>query len=518
MARFIMANRRAGKFHDRDKAEARASVAATLRTLPGIDIVADNDPGDPTARRVVVFEADPAEMGARQAALPPDTIIEPEILHWPAANPPPSFLPPISPPPGPSPARRSAESLFRAAAGRFDLAATGGGAPLAGAAATLYLSGPDGMREAAGVTDGDGRLSLPLEPGLVPAALVVQPVHGYWVILRRDPVSGAVVECPPLPRDGPLAWWHRLLGIDVPDDAHAPSSGAGITVGVVDTGIGPHGGLAHAAGIGAFLGGGFEAGAQAAADADRHGTHVAGTIGARPRHPGDHAGIAPGCTLVAARVFASADAGANQGDIANAIDALSRDHGADLINLSLGAARGSLIERDAIQDALERGTLCICAAGNDGGPVNYPAAFPETVAVSALGLAGTAPPGSMSADRRSSRPEDAGRDGLFLANFSSRGEAVTCAAPGVGIIAPVPGAAGGGRDAYAVMDGTSMASPAACAALAVLLGRDAAYRALPRDIRRAEAARAVLLGALRDAGLGPYLQGGGIPYAGGGIV
>jgi subtilisin len=45
------------------------------------------------------------------------------------------------------------------------------------------------------------------------------------------------------------------------------------------------------------------------------------------------------------------------------------------------AASASMILHDTILDAGDRGTLCICAAGNYGGPVRYPAAFAECVAV-----------------------------------------------------------------------------------------------------------------------------------------
>ena len=65
--------------------------------------------------------------------------------------------------------------------------------------------------------------------------------------------------------------------------------------------------------------------------------------------------------------------------------------GVDLINMSLGAPQGSAIERDAIQDALERGTLCICAAGNSNGPVNSQRPSLRTIAVSAIGLLGWGP-------------------------------------------------------------------------------------------------------------------------------
>jgi len=186
--------------------------------------------------------------------------------------------------------------------------------------------------------------------------------------------------------------------------------------------------------------------------------------------------------------------------------------GCDLLNLSLGSTKRSEITEDAVQDAFERGTLCICAAGNDGGPINYPAAYQACVAVSAIGLAGWGPAVSLSATRLPDKHEFHGQDNYYLANFSSYGVGLACAAPGVGIISTVPDPSG--RTApYAVMDGTSMASPAACGALAVILSRDSSYQSLPRDTTRSQTARALLVRNCRPIGLVSEYEGRGIPFA-----
>jgi subtilisin len=219
--------------------------------------------------------------------------------------------------------------------------------------------------------------------------------------------------------------------------------------------------------------------------------------------------VAPGATLIVARVFPGPDAGASQADIANAIDDLSRGRNADLINMSLGADTPSNIELDAIRDALQRGTLCVCAAGNDGGAVSWPAAFDETVAVSAIGLKNTAPVGSLSAGRTPTDPSRLGAQNLYLANFSNFGAQVDCGAPGVGIIATVPERFGLTRP-YAPMDGTSMASPVACGALAALLADSASYKSLT-GAARAEEARAILRENCQTIALATVFQGRGLP-------
>jgi subtilisin family serine protease len=73
-----------------------------------------------------------------------------------------------------------------------------------------------------------------------------------------------------------------------------------------------------------------------------------------------------------------------------------------------------------------------------------------------------------------------GHDNLFLASFSCFGPTLACAGPGVGIVSTVPDR-NGFVGAYMEMDGTSMASPAVCGTLTVILSQDAAYKALARD-------------------------------------
>ena len=302
----------------------------------------------------------------------------------------------------------------------FDVRVRGGGRNLKGAGVLLFLRGMGGIsRELEATTDGLGRVSFNFSSFWTPSALLGIPAGNFWPTIVRGPEDGVEVECAALPANGPIDWWHASVGAT----KHLKTRGKGIRVGVADTGAGPHPCLDHITNIGAFINGEFlPAGG---ADVDSHGSHVSGTIGARTQSDGQYAGIAAGVDLLSARVFPP-NSGANQGDIANAIDALSREHRVDLINLSLGAKTGSAIERDAIQDALERGTLCVCAAANSSGPVEFPAAFPETVAVSAIGKLGQAPDGTLSSIRAPTNTDEFGDDNLFLANFSCRGPEIIC--------------------------------------------------------------------------------------------
>jgi len=497
MPRYVMASRRAGKFHEHEKQAAREAIDLTVNAMSsGISVLGDLNPPDPEARRGLIFESDPGEIAAVAAELPSDVIVEPEILHEYDSIGPMDFV---------TADRRMLDGPVGSGAG-FDVRVRGDGADLRGAEVLIFLRGLGGLeRQLEATTNGRGRVSFDFSTFWTPSALLAIPAGNFWPTIVRGPVDGVTVDCLPLPTSGPLDWWHESVGVT----KFLKTRGKGIRVGVADTGVGPHPNLAHVDDIGAFING--QPLPAAGADSASHGSHVSGTIGARPQSEHDYAGIAPGVELFSARVFPP-NSGANQLDIANAIDALSSTHRCDLINLSLGAPTGSEIERDAIQDAVERGTLCICAAANSGGPVEFPAAFPETVAVSAIGLLGTAPDGTLSSIRVPTPPDEFGVDNLYLANFSCRGPQVRCGGPGVGIISTVPERFGL-KAPYAAMDGTSMASPAACAALAAALAKSAKYQALPRDETRTEVARQILVDVCKSIGLIAIFEGSGMPQA-----
>ncbi len=380
-----------------------------------------------------------------------------------------------------------------------------GNQPLFGAEVILFLRG-FGSRsgELKATTNEQGEVRFEFSDFWSASAIIAIPAGGFWPIVLRGPSNSVILDCPPLPdaKDN-FGWWHQRLGISNRDDVR----GAGISVGVIDTGVGSHPYLTHVEDVGAFIDGAFIP--NSGADVDSHGTHVCGTIGARPDSASDYAGIVPGVKLFSARVF-PANAGANQLDIVNAIDELSDKHQVDLINMSLGASLGSEIERDAILDALERGTLCVCAAGNSNGSVEFPAAFPETIAVSAIGLLGWGTPGSMPSTRLPLEATRFGDDNLFHANFSCFGEQIVAAGPGVGIISTIPPRFGLTKP-YASMGGTSMASPAVCGILAAILSNSSAYKALPQNNARSAIGLNLLQQACQSIGLDAKFQGRGMP-------
>ena len=503
MAQYVLVNRRSGKYTNEAKIASRATVSATLARLPAAQIIGDHQPTDPLARQVVLLDVDPAQVAALQATLPPDAILEPVVrreLHQ--RRVPISLRPAI---PHVAAARAAGATSYR-------LTITGGGKPLEGIDVMLYLRDPGGgVRTVTVKTGARGKFSFKVPPGHQIAFVEPIPYAGFWIMLADSPPSGGTLDCTPIAKagSGGKGWWHDAMGVD----AAKTTRGAGIRVGVIDTGCGPHRNLAHVTLAGVYIDGHVLPPA-GATDIGEHGTHTTGIIGARPTKAADYAGIATGCDLFHARVFKSEEPGdgPTSADLINAIDALSRDHQCDLINMSLGGGPPSRAEEDAIRDAAQRGTLVVCSAGNEAGPIDYPAAYDECQAVSAIGKVGWAPAGTFSADNRPQDPTKMGQGNYFLASFSCFGPHLACAAPGIGIVSTVPD-----RDdysgAYMEMDGTSMASPAACAALAVILSKDATYKSMPRDSSRSRQAALLLAQHCKPFGLAQKYEGRGLPMA-----
>ena len=82
----------------------------------------------------------------------------------------------------------------------------------------------------------------------------------------------------------------------------------------------------------------------------------------------------------------------NSADIADAIR-WAVDHGAKVLNLSLGGPGYSAVMERAVAYARQKGAVVVCAAGNTGtGQVSYPAAYAGAVAVGAVGPDGQLAP------------------------------------------------------------------------------------------------------------------------------
>lgn len=192
--------------------------------------------------------------------------------------------------------------------------------------------------------------------------------------------------------------------------------GAGIKVGVVDTGIDSrHPDLAaRLRGGMSFVGNGQLPHLQ---DGVGHGTHVAGTIAATDNGDGV-VGVAPEADVYSLRVFDEAGEYTNASALIEAID-WAIANGVRILNMSLGGPDSSVLERQAFDRALENGILVFASTGNDGKRLtNYPAAYPSAIGVGAV-------------DSR-----------LAKATFSTFGDSVKIVGPGVGVLSTYPVDAG----------------------------------------------------------------------------
>jgi subtilisin len=278
------------------------------------------------------------------------------------------------------------------------------------------------------------------------------------------------------------------------------AAGAGVTVGVVDTGVAHHRDLTIAGGRNTVPG---ERPEEFGDNGQGHGTHVAGIIAGHGTAPHGMRGMAPAVQLRSYRVYAKGSSAAGSYAIAKAIDAAVQDQ-CDLINLSLGGEALDEATKSAIADARAAGSLVIVSAGNDGRkPVTFPASDPLSIAVSALGRKGTYPSDTPQAGDQMA-PYAVSDSRYFVAAFSNIGDAIALTAPGVGVISTFPG------DTYAVMDGTSMACPAVTGAAARLLAENKRILRMPRDSARSDAIAQLLLQSAKALGLGGPLEGRGL--------
>jgi len=118
---------------------------------------------------------------------------------------------------------------------------------------------------------------------------------------------------------------------------------------------------------------------------DDHGTIVA-MIAAAANNGSGTVGIAPGATIMAIRAdepdSCGGTGGCNFGDVADGIQ-WAVDHGATVINISLGGASATQEEFDAVQEAADAGIVVVVASGNGGS--NRPDPFPRSLADLNLG-------------------------------------------------------------------------------------------------------------------------------------
>jgi type VII secretion-associated serine protease mycosin len=290
-------------------------------------------------------------------------------------------------------------------------------------------------------------------------------------------VTGVLLfTAPPARADDVRGGQEAVISTLALTQAWRSSTGAGVTVAVLDSGVDPgHRDLAGSVREGKD----FTEGANppGTPPSRLHGTYMASLIAGHGHGPGRKRGIigvAPDADVLSVRViledeepgfraFNSAERFENV--VARGIR-YAVDEGADVINMSISKELATREERAAVRYAISKGVVLVAAAGNEGdrqvegdfAPYSYPAAVPGVVSVGAT-------------DRR-----------LRRASFSNWNSSVLVAAPGVDIMGAGPG------DEYWVGRGTSQAT-------ALVSGVAALIKARYPDMSPPLVARALAAGA-----------------------
>jgi len=294
------------------------------------------------------------------------------------------------------------------------------------------------------------------------AALVVgilaAVVSTFGVARAADPSNDDFWDTPP------VQW--GLLQVGAPA-AWTTSTGTGAIVGVVDSGIE----ATHEDLIGKVVGGadcvgsnGNEAACAPGGTTDTvgHGTHVAGIVAAVTNNGIGVASMAPDAHLLSVRAVDSGGAGTDA-EVGAGIRWVV-DHGASVVNLSLGA-EGTRVAfgpgfSSAVEYAWSHGAIPVVAAGNSAQSPNYGS-------LHMIVVAGTTPSGQLASY---SNRVDGAHWGVAAPGGASDGN------PYDDIVSTYKG------DSYATIAGTSMATAHVSGALALLrakgYGRDDAVQRL----------------------------------------
>jgi subtilisin family serine protease len=237
----------------------------------------------------------------------------------------------------------------------------------------------------------------------------------------------------PEPSTQPLPWGIEKIGSPA---AWSSSLGEDIKVAVLDTGIDrDHPDLkANLAGCVNFI-----SRWRTCEDDHGHGSHVSGIIAAEDNSFGV-VGVAPKARLYALKVLDWRGRG-YLSDIIEALD-WSVANQMDVVNLSLSTTSQVTSLHEAVKRVRVAGIVQVAAAGNSGpsgGTVEYPAAYSQVIAVSAL-------------DNQNQVP-----------SWSSRGSQIVLAAPGADIYSTYK------RGGYKILSGTSMSAPHVAGSVALRL-------------------------------------------------
>jgi subtilisin family serine protease len=336
--------------------------------------------------------------------------------------------------------------------------------------AVTFRAGVTRARIAAVISDAGGTLEQAI-PEIRAYLVGVEPERRAEVLASlqsssavasasKEPISEAL-DTSPDDTDWPQQYGLRLAGFPKAWDVTQGSSK--IVVAVIDTGVDAN----HPDLRGALVPGwDFIGNDGDPSDDHGHGTAVAGVVAARSNNHVGGAGICWRCLVMPIKALDSTGTGDDTLIAAGIVWA--SDHGARVINLSLGGPGSSVELTNALAYASAKGVIVVAAAGNAGVTTQFfPAADPHAISVAATTVA----------DQRYS--------------WSNFGSWVRLAAPGCNV-APILG------DGYGTFCGTSSATPVVAGLVALELSAQPAATA--REAEEALASAAVPLPAFVQYG------------------
>jgi subtilisin family serine protease len=372
---------------------------------------------------------------------------------------------------------------------------------------TVVLTG-DGFPQQ-GKTNQEGEVELKLLTfrGRPARSLYISPQASYWNRYITEPklTEGEVniIQLksfkdlfPGFPDNYKFGWGQRLMGLDLLDER---LTGEGVKVAIIDSGADNTHPLLQHIRRGLDLTGNIPTNTWGQ-DLIGHGSHCAGIITAHSDSQTALRGFVPDAEIHALKVFPG-------GRFSSLLEALDYciDQNIDIVNLSLGSPVNSLAVEQKLEEAVLNGIACIVAAGNSGGPVQFPATSQFTLAVSAIGKLREYPEDSWEATTVSAAIPIA-PDGVFSPSFTCYGSEIGVCAPGVGIISTVP------SNAFEAESGTSMATPHVTGLAALLLAHHPLFKQFKnKDIQRVGILFQMIKSMCLPYNLGTGRTGAGLP-------